>query len=739
MRRIVTALAVTAAACLSTVPAAAARTAGAVTHAGALSAPVVTGSRAARRTVVLPTGDAVAVSTVSGRPTVSVHAAEHSGLQGAFLTESMAGHTYVLPAEARPFLGRILDPSLFDVTALASSAGSGRIPVTVTAATGAAIRLPGFTASSHSGSVVTGYLARASAPVLRRALVSAWRRAVTPGAVAPASLFGGVTHLALVGAPAPVTPDFPQVTLVIKVVDSDGKPASGGEIQLLNTDDGRKFVGFVPYENGAARVSLPYGHYSGLTDVFDVTSNSDLADRIVPIADYTVARNLQALTFDARTATARPSVHTPRSADLSDLTVEYDRDDARNGGLAASFSYGPGFVVYVAPTAQARVGRLYWVTTWSLVGAPVSGPSYSYDLSFLDTGSVPVRQSHPVSTSQLATVNARYYSDPPRQAQFVRSPFYPFQFGVSSSFTPLATPTRRTEYVYSPPAAVWLASYLAYPTDDNPFGGSVSDGFRSYSPGSTRTVDWLRGPLAPATPAWTSGDTFYSCPACRTPTTLSVFLAPVTDTTPGHAGDLDEPEGGGPVADFAVYRDGTRIGGGADVAGGLFTVPTAAATYHIHDTTDRRTDPVLTSTATSTDLTFRSAASGGASRPAGWQCGIGHAARCTVLPLLHATVPLPTSLLDTLPVGATTFDFTVARIQGSAPATVTAATLSTSTDGRTFHAARVTALGAGTFRTTIVNQQSSTGRGVSVRVTGSDAGGSTIVQTVTDAYIVAAA
>ncbi len=191
------------------------------------------------------------------------------------------------------------------------------------------------------------------------------------------------------------------------------------------------------------------------------------------------------------------------------------------------------------------------------------------------------------------------------------------------------------------------------------------------------------------------------------------------------------------MSSFVLYRNGVRVGGGDDLAGGLFTVPSGAATYRIHDTTDRRADQVLTSTTTSTDLTFRSAAAGGAVAPDGWVCGIGTATHCTVLPLLHATVPLPTSLSDSLPVGATTFDFTVARIAGAAPAAVTAATLSTRADGTTFHPAKVVALGHGVFRATIVNTAALAGHGVSLRITAADAGGSTITQTVTAAYQVA--
>ena len=74
-------------------------------------------------------------------------------------------------------------------------------------------------------------------------------------------------------------------------------------------------------------MSLPYGHYSGITDDASFTTTS-FVDRLIPIADYTVTTNLQTLTFDARTATVRPSVHTPSSADLDTFSLEFDRDTA---------------------------------------------------------------------------------------------------------------------------------------------------------------------------------------------------------------------------------------------------------------------------------------------------------------------------------------------------------------------------------------------------------------------------
>ena len=731
MRRIITALAVSATLCALAVPAAASRTSAAkATEKSPLKSSAVASS------VTLPTGDAVLMRTVSGRSQVSVVAADRSGPQGQFETVRNGGDTYVFPAEVRPFIGSVLDPSLFDVTALAAN-HSGRIPVVVTSASGGSFRLPGFTATAHAGSVTSGYLAASGASAFRTALVAAWHSVSVPGSAAATSLFGGVTHLSVAHTAVVTKPDFPQVTLIIKVLDSAGKPASGGFINIINTDDARKFLTFAFYSNGAARVSLPYGHYSAMTDVATFSSTSAITDRIIPVADYTVSRNLQTLTFDARTATAALAVHTPEPTMLNSETVELDRD-VPNGGMGSEFGFGPGSKVFVAPTPEVQHGELYWLTTWSLVGKKTGSPS-TYDLSFLNSGTISADQTNTVAAFQLATVHARYYDDSHRKSQFVRFPLYPFQFGVFAFFAPLDTPQARTEYIYSPSSAAWIDQLIAYPTRANPFGGMVSDDLRYYAAGSVRDADWLRGPLAPSVPAETNGDPFFFCNDCRTATTLSVFLAPVTDTTPGHSGGLDELEGGPPVAHFTIYRNGALIGGGPDLAGGQFPVPAGAATYRIHDTTNRSVDLVKTSTTTSTDLTFRSAAKGGAGIPTGWFCGIGAATSCTVLPMLHATVPLPTTLSDTLPVGTSTFDFTVSRVQGAAPATITAASLATSVKGGPFVKATVVAVGHGVFRATLVTPSSAAGSAVTLRVTGADSAGSTISQTVTAAYLVAAA
>jgi hypothetical protein len=383
-----------------------------------------------------------------------------------------------------------------------------------------------------------------------------------------------------------------------------------------------------------------------------------------------------------------------------------------------------------------RVGALHWVTGWSLVHDSSAAP-YSYDLSFVDNGAIPADQAKTVQPFQLATIASRYYGDRDRESQFVRTPIYPFQFGAFALFLPLHTPVARNEYVYGDPSAIWTAFLLAAPTWSNPFGGAVEDDFRVYPQGATFHADWLRGPLAPKPPEQTSGDTFYRCPDCRSAHVMSVLLAPFVDTTPGHFGDVSDPKDG-KATYFALYRGTTRIASGHDLIGARLGVPTVPARYQLHLAVDRSADHTGTSTSTVTDLVFRSGASEGAPLPAGWFCDDATATSgCTVLPILTAQVPLPTDLLDRLPVGDSSFVLTVAPFAGAGAATITSARVFTRVGTGPFRAAHVEQLDNGRYRVTLHNAASAAGSGVTLRVMATDDAGDSITQTTTDAYLVA--
>lgn len=704
-----------------------------------LSATPSSATDAARRTtatasiVQLPTGDTVRISSAGGgRDQVQVVAAQPGGLTGQFQQLTADGHDYVLPAEVRPLLG-VLDRSLFDVTALGESGAAARVPVTLALAPGARPQVPGLTITSRTGSSAQGYLTPSAA--FRTALVRAATAALRVGGSAPTRLFGGVTHLAVRDAtPARVRPNYPQVTLVIDVLDASGHPASFGLVGLINTDNSAKFVNFIFFEHGQARVSVPYGHYSAITDV--ATFGASVTDRIIPVADYDVTANMQHLRMDAADATAQPSISTPRHAAVLTKSLEFDRIARLGGSLGSSFLFDGGSDVFVAPTPEAQVGALHWLAGWALVHDSPTAP-FSYDLSFVTDGYVPADEANSVQPFQLTTIAAKYYNDRPRASQFVRGALYPFQSFGFSMFLPLSTPVARTEYLYGGPSAIWTATLLADPTDRNPFGGLVDDDFRVYPQGSNFAASWLRGPLAPKPPEQTSGDTVYSCPGCRSAQEMTVLLAPLVDTTPGHSGRVTDPTGG-VATHFAFYRDDTLLVHGADLIGARVSVPPSRASYRLHLAVDRSADDTRTSTSTVTDLTFHSAAGAGAPLPQGWLCAVATPpSGCTVVPLLTADVPLPTDLSDQLPVGDSSFVLTIAPYRGAGSATIRSAQVLTKVGSGRYQAAALERLANGRYRVTLHNAAARAGQAVTLRVVAADAAGDTITQTTTDAYLVA--
>jgi hypothetical protein len=614
--------------------------------------------------------------------------------------------------------------------------------VALTTADSSAVRVPGLTITDRSRNAVRGWLDQSGAAAIRGELVRDWRAAVGAAHEYPTSLFGNVRSLALAGVTPPVSPSYPQRTLILKVVDAQGRPVPGALTFLGNVDDVRRYAQPVFVQNGEARVSVPIGHYAAITDIPDFDGRTGtFIDRMVPIADYTVSSNMQTLTVSAARATVQPTVSTPESGISQQETVEFDRIDRRGFDLSVGVDYpGSGYEARVAPTPQVRVGDLYWLTGWTLTGAAASRQlPYSYDLSFAAHGSVPASQHHDVRPSSLATVRSRYYNDQPRDSRFIRLPLYPFQYFVGGTFYPLQTPAVRNEYVSTGSGLAWLSALLPYQTAADPFGGEIDDDLRTYSAGRTQQASWQRGLLAPAPPQPTAADKTFFCPACRTATRMFVVLAPFTDSTPGHFGWVF-PVDRRPVARFALYRDGQKIAGGANRIAAQVPVPAGGATYRAHLAVNRSADSVLTAPVMSTDITFRSSAKDGTPLPRGWLCAIRGDVRgqgCSVLPVLTARMPLPTDLTDRMAIGVSAATLTIRPLDGGTRDTLTSAAVYLD-HGNGFRAAPVRRLANGRYRVTFQNPAADAGKPVNVRLVAKDARGGSLVQTTTAAYLVAA-
>ena len=372
------------------------------------------GTAPAGRGVTLVTGDVVrVVKDAKGRTIVQGLPVTRSGAGAAFQTVTAPKHTYVIPASARPYLGRFLDPALFDVTTLAGAATGARIPVRLTFTGTAVPAVPGVTVTSSSAGTATGYLTAGSARRFGVALANQYRTDAKAHFPRRATLFGAAKVLAGASAPPVVTPHYPMRTLIIKVLGTDGAPVPFGFVSVYNTDSFAKFLNFAIVQDGEARVSVPLGTYGFDTavDKFDAAGNFG-GFGVVTKSDYAVSVQNQVVTIDGRTATSRLSVRTPRSADRQVEEFDIARlDTAGTGGLSSGYALlGPG-VIDVAPATAPASGTLSSGASWALTGSPRSGTPYAYSLHFDGANGIPVKQAYNVRTPQLATFKSRLYVD----------------------------------------------------------------------------------------------------------------------------------------------------------------------------------------------------------------------------------------------------------------------------------------------------------------------------------------
>lgn len=700
--------------------------------AGAAPAPQAAARTAAPKAVRLITGDTALVSTTNGRPTVRLLLRSHRGIAGQVSTFAAKGAVYVIPGAARRYLGSVLDPSLFDVTA--SAAHRARVPVALSIAHGTTAVVPGLTVTSRSATGERGYFTGAGAARFGAALDAQWRRDASANRVSH-RLFGGVTRMAAPGSVAPASPSFQQYTLRIHVLGPFGKPASFAFVALTDIENGAKFTNFVAVSGGLAKISVPAGTYSGIAQ-YDRFNGSGISSYLIPFEGVPVKGTGAHILIDARTATTVPSVSVPRPTQLVDETLEWDRS-VPHSDISVGSDFGPGSSVHVAPVGPVTAGKLNWVTTWNLAGTSTSGRHFSYDLAYDDSGQVPADQSRTVTAADVAELDSAYYTDQQtRLFAFGRSAVFPFQFFIITELLPLSAPDLRTEYVNQPARATWEASMIAGADDEDPFQGFVQDADRTYAPGSVRRVDWLRGLLAPGLSEPTPDDRFFACGYCRDGRQLAIFFNPFVDTTPGHAGYLDTSRFAPPVAKFTVWRNGSLVKREYNSTGDVLHVPAGNAQFRVRVHTERQYAGFASSTSATVGEIFRSSSTD-PTVPKSWACP-GPTRTCQVLPLIVASLPLPTDLQDVMRQGRTTFDFQVRHVAGAADTAINDVGLSlTPNGGRTYRTATVTPLGGDSYRATIDNPAAWASHEVGLRITADDSAGTSFTETVQSAYVVA--
>ncbi|HEY3507369.1 MAG TPA: hypothetical protein VGN37_31815 [Actinocatenispora sp.] len=685
----------------------------AVPLAGAAVASAAPAAPAAHRhpsRVQLPTGERLAVRWVGDTPRVSRLPGDRSPI--AVVTS--AGRVYAVPAEARPFLGGAVDLSLFDVAALADRGGP--VPVSLAFA-GTARAVPGVRATSGTAGEVTSPAAFGAA--LRAAVRRGPADARSAGTPVP-----GLTRVAL-AAPAArtVRPNFPMRTLTVRLVLPAGRTVLGAAVLVTNTDDTRTYSRYTPVgTTNEIRISVPDGHYNLVGDVAVADADGNFAASYVPVVvDYAVTGPGQAVTVDANKATAHAGFTTPEPSDLVSVGLDIGSVDGTHespGGI--SYAYATEDQVLVQPTARPAHGVLELDTYEHRSGPPADGADVDWHLTAEWLTGVPADLRRAPTAAEFATVTDTVPADGPSQLAYARGPVYPDLRGAEET-SPTTTATRHVDHLYGPPDVRWAAT--VYRSTDAGVGDGMSSASVAYPPGAHR-VDWFAPSLAAGFAGWAPFPRPYSV-ACRTADRMHLTASSEMDADPDHDGWVSPGDTTG-YSRLMVSADGTQVADVADTDAVAVPVSADAHTYRIEQTVRRGALGFPTATTVNSVYTVPSSATSGAALPDGWYCPDATGA-ATVLPLLTVTAPLPA----TVPVGTTEFTVTVGHVAAAAPSAVTGLTAATSLDGTTYVPARVTGLGAGRYRVAL--DVPSAGHRVSLRLTATDAAGSALTRTVTDA------
>ena len=670
---------------------------------------------------------------------------------GALLTLRANGTTYVIPAVAVPYLGRGLDPSLFDVAALQRAEAAGRLPVRVSYR-GRRPALRGVRITRASGGTAEGYVTAPQA--FGAALGRQYRADRARGSYG--GLFGGVS-IALAGPGAPAVPRaarpaYPMHTLTVTATGLAGKPDTGDYVFVWNVDNGLRSdtsQAFGVFDHGVAKFSVPAGHYwavgvFGHPEIFRTAPA-----RLVVLPQVTVAADTS-VHMAERAASSKITMVTPRPA-----AVQSD-----NFYLVRSLHSGPQSVlqfsnyhsaIWVSPARQRpTVGSLRTDASQELTAA-TTGVPYAYALSYASSGGIPP-QRYVVRPASLTTISESYYQE-------VKSPGYWTVYGsfprtfngyVEPYIYSGSLPARRTIYVGGSPSATW-ASYYGGLGAGRGYGGA--EYFRAVRPGERITDGWNRYPLHPAVNANLAPANkliAYLPSADRAGNMLTLEVTPFGDNQPGHLSyGFSKVRGAKITGSYQIDENGRRIAGGNAVQPGArgpfytqvrLNPKPSVISFALNAA--RTGGPFRLSTASRTVWTWRSSHETGQILPPDWYCynptspTASDPRHCGVEPMMTLRYQVAGMALDgSTPPGRQVLTVTAGHLQLAHGARVTGASVRVSFDGgKTWHPASVTALGKGSFRATFT---APAGAYVTLRTTARDAAGGSVTETITRGYAVA--
>lgn len=686
--------------------------------------------------VTLITGERVVLGTgANGVPTVQIVRAATEGPASVDKVVGLKHDTYVIPASAMAYFGKNLDPSLFDVTALAAAGFGARIPLVIAYEAGTKPALPGVTITSAHDGVAHGYVTPASAKDFGAALAA--KAIADSGAGWPSSktLFGSVTAISPdMTVRKTVTPRFPMSTLIIDGISKTGGPMPFGFGFVLNMDDGRKFNGFAIMYHGQARASVPVGTYAAVFDDLTFSTDGSVVIREDVVTDFDVTGSQGHMTIDSRDATATPSVTTPLPSIPLSLDTEIELDDQAHHFFSGwGWTIGlPGASMRFTPQPDPHVGTLRWSTHWETVDPSSPAGAYDFDATFAAPG-IPADESRVLRpVSQAMAVDNTYDSDATFQtAGASRFVFLPKSFGASATLWPIPIPLHRVDYVYAPAGST--IEDLALTNYNSRWDPGFIDGpYRPFAAGTSSSETWFRDPYSLAVPQPPAGARRFVCLACASDTRL-VYINGLNDSDPQHFVEVFGSPSGKPIAHFTVYRNDQLLFDKPDRLGAIVKIPTGPATYRVVNELSRRYTSSVFSTDVTTDVTFHSWQSVAA--PKGVFCFTRDP--CSIMPVVTAHVGLDTTTRGTLPVGRHVFDIETGHIRDARAFPITSVVVSVRRAGTTtWMPLAVTSSGANSYQAHFKALSWMQNRLFDLRVSVTDAKGNSVVQTTEHAFVV---
>jgi hypothetical protein len=482
-----------------------------------------------------------------------------------------------------------------------------------------------------------------------------------------------------------------------------------------------------------AKVQVPAGRYWIMGFIGDGNSLNPQRQAIVGQPDVNITRNTSVLLNGAAAVQATATV-TGRPTIIQDGGIHVERAlPSVVDGIDLSYFGSPTATspFYVNLTGSPHIGSFHAYSWFRLSNLPGSKSNYVYDLYHLISTKNPATADYkitPAEQARLAKITVHFYAIDGNTAPVSDSRYglTPAGFlSVQNVNPPLPGGTIRTDYLSTGRAITWDQEAVPpiYYKGQSQGLAWVTEvpGFTSYTTGSRHVLNWAREPFAPGPYSGTKFTPSFCAPlpTTRTSAYIHVELTDLQNLPDGFdclGGLFPQQFWAAGTSRVMSLHLGSELIGTTRNPVGTFTVPPQAGTYRL-TYTDNTSQVLPVSTRTMTTWTFRSVA------PAG--SGQVH------IPLLLVRYRLPLNL-DNHPDGSTAI-LTVTRVAGTPRAKVLGLRLWTSTDGgKTWRPASVRALGNGQFAATLPHVKA--GKGVSLHVQASDAGGSKIDQTIITAY-----